>query len=499
MNEDLDIKNQEDSKTQNNATPLQEQEEKGEVKKKRKLLFVVPTLLITVIVLGLYIGNFNFTLSSKKNCVGGDDQCKGREDGIACSIGVWCDDNGRVCGGKSCVGIREGQCLNEKCVEKEPSPNNATPALPTNPEKNLAETETTIPTEKEFTNTQIAYLGNCDGFSKGDVWILDTTKQDTKQITTNTKNTTPKWSPNGKKLAWIEDGKNIKIYNYETKKSSYLLEEYDLENMKVNDRPEELRKRELLELHSFDWSPDSKKIAYSRSGVWIKDLESNKERQILKPYLESSKIINEHLPEKIWDPKEGSYVYKNLKYSPNGEYLLFTKSTYLNGHEYNIYQIANGNTLNVIEKTGLKPNHINWSPDSNKILYSGECGGWLGGAHYYNLKTKETKTINQEGTLSSYWLNNANFITITSNEKDECFPIEAGYGLVVLDLKGNRVNTVIPKIDMSNHIIYIHELSPNKKWVFLGPYKQMKQAVPIDGGDAIDFKFSACDLDWRPN
>lgn len=457
MGESSDIQNQESSEPQNNTTPIQNQSQKGKVKNKKKMLLIAPVLLISVILSGLYIARKTDTPTEN---------------------------------------LDSNPPSKEKNVEKEPSVDNAEPTPPTSPEKDSTETETIIPTAKEFMSTQIAYLGNCTGFFRGDIWILDTTKQEHKQITTNNKNTTPKWSPDGKKLAWIEEEKNIKIYNYETDKSFYLLEEYELENMKIDDRPEELRKQDLLKLYSFDWSPDSKKIAYSRSGIWIKELESKKERQILKPCLEKDRVINEHLPREVWDPKVGTYVYKDLKYSPNGDYLLFNKSHLPWGYEYKIYQIANGNTTNIIEKTNAAPNHISWSPDSSKILYSGQCAVWLRGALYYNLKTKETKTIHEGGTLLSHWLNNTEFITITSNKKDECFPGEAGGGLVVLDLEGNKVNTIIPKVDMGNYNLY---LSPNKKWALLGNSWHIKKAVPLNGGDAIDFKLSTCDLDWRPD
>ncbi len=360
-----------------------------------------------------------------------------------------------------------------------------------------ANATTSIPTAEEFTEAQIAYLSDCDGFGKGDTWILDTVTQTNKQITDNGKNTTPKWSPDGKKLAWIEEDKNIKIYNYGTGSIFYLLDTYNLENMSIVDRTEELRKQKLLELHSFDWSPDSTQIAYSRNGVWIKDLETKEEKQILKPYLEKNKVINDPLPNKVWDLEKGSYVYENLGYSPNGAYLLFTK-TFLMGEEYNIYQLADGEIINIIEKTALQPNHISWSPDSSKILYSGECGGWLGGTHYYTLKTKETKTIHNEGTISSYWLNNKEFITIKSNIENECFPGQAGFKLAVLDLEGDTLNTLIPKIEMSKHFVFSKGTSTNKKWILIGAYKLIEQAVSIENGNTVEFNLETSEISWRP-
>lgn len=43
------------------------------------------------------------------------DNCQGKPNGAACTFGVWLDIFGRPCGGQSCVGLREGACLNNKC------------------------------------------------------------------------------------------------------------------------------------------------------------------------------------------------------------------------------------------------------------------------------------------------------------------------------------------------------------------------------------------------
>ena len=49
-------------------------------------------------------------------CIDSDAQCKGKEDGTHCILGVWCDENGKTCGGESCVDLGVGICIKEKCV-----------------------------------------------------------------------------------------------------------------------------------------------------------------------------------------------------------------------------------------------------------------------------------------------------------------------------------------------------------------------------------------------
>ncbi len=44
------------------------------------------------------------------------EECKGKSDGAECTYGRWCDENGNVCGGQSCVGLGLGKCLKGQCV-----------------------------------------------------------------------------------------------------------------------------------------------------------------------------------------------------------------------------------------------------------------------------------------------------------------------------------------------------------------------------------------------
>ena len=53
------------------------------------------------------------------NCIDSDEQCEDQPDGTGCTYGVWCDEQGNVCGGDSCVGLGTGVCSNEECVLEE--------------------------------------------------------------------------------------------------------------------------------------------------------------------------------------------------------------------------------------------------------------------------------------------------------------------------------------------------------------------------------------------
>lgn len=74
---------------------------------KTKILIGI-LILIVIISVGLI-------LYSRETCIDSNEQCKGKPDGTSCNTGVWCDSFGRVCGGRSCVGLGLGVCINNKC------------------------------------------------------------------------------------------------------------------------------------------------------------------------------------------------------------------------------------------------------------------------------------------------------------------------------------------------------------------------------------------------
>jgi len=51
-----------------------------------------------------------------QKCIDSDSQCKGMDDGSLCILGVWCDENGKACGGESCTDLGLGICIKEECV-----------------------------------------------------------------------------------------------------------------------------------------------------------------------------------------------------------------------------------------------------------------------------------------------------------------------------------------------------------------------------------------------
>lgn len=51
-------------------------------------------------------------------CVDSDSYCLGKPNGANCNFGVWCDEQGNMCGGQSCIGLSLGKCIDGKCISQ---------------------------------------------------------------------------------------------------------------------------------------------------------------------------------------------------------------------------------------------------------------------------------------------------------------------------------------------------------------------------------------------
>lgn len=62
------------------------------------------------------LSTFKFSKQTeKKECVDSNEQCQGKPDETECTYGIWCDKEGKICGGQSCVGLGLGVCRDNKC------------------------------------------------------------------------------------------------------------------------------------------------------------------------------------------------------------------------------------------------------------------------------------------------------------------------------------------------------------------------------------------------
>ncbi len=73
-------------------------------------------------------------ITKEETCVGADEYCFGKPDGTTCNYGIWCDEEGKKCGGQSCVGMDIGICASNICTNPQKTVESSSLAVPSLPD-----------------------------------------------------------------------------------------------------------------------------------------------------------------------------------------------------------------------------------------------------------------------------------------------------------------------------------------------------------------------------
>ena len=84
--------------------------------KQQKTVLGIVVIIIVAAVAAYLIYYYMQDESIDNTCVSSDEYCEDKTDGTSCSTGVWCDKQGRVCGGLNCPMPELGKCRSGKCV-----------------------------------------------------------------------------------------------------------------------------------------------------------------------------------------------------------------------------------------------------------------------------------------------------------------------------------------------------------------------------------------------
>lgn len=218
----------------------------------------------------------------------------------------------------------------------------------------------------------IAYASNKSG--NYDIWLYNLKNRVDYRLTDSLglSSTTPFWSPDGRRIAFV--GKNDILYV-------------------ININTKSLAKIDQVNPYTrIGWSPDGKFLAYGRDReIIIYNLERHRTKRIKVPRAQDVQFFPDggNLLFQSYDSSNISQIYaigidgrnkrqltKNemgqvnfLRSSPNGKFITYT----LPGASISIINIMELSTGKIIEAPGgpLSKNYYPvWSPDSSRILYS---------------------------------------------------------------------------------------------------------------------------------
>jgi len=252
----------------------------------------------------------------------------------------------------------------------------------------------------------------------------------------NTLSSQPKWSPDKKLFAFISEKNNLK---------DLWISDIDGVYSKINNKNQ-------LEVESFEWSPNSKEIAIQYESV---DKSSNiflytLENENLLPITRSNKIakLGTWSPDNKWitytiddsiyisNPKGVNEIYisegENPKWSPNGEYIGFTRKENENTNLW-IYKDID-KVIKEVGKEKQKTSNINeyiekihkdtnlniiefiWAYGGNKILYISDIEN-NNEIYIHEIKNSQNKrlTNNEVDEKNISWSEKNRSILFTSN------------------------------------------------------------------------------------
>ncbi len=186
----------------------------------------------------------------------------------------------------------------------------------------------------------------------GELFTIATDRGDTRRLTStsNARDTDPRWSPDGKRIAFVSDRSG--------REEVWVCDEFGKDLRKISDS--DSQKGQLV------WSPDSKSLLYSGSDkkLYRYDFEPGETK-----VLAAGEVLG-----------FGGFALSQPQWSPDGKWVSFSKSNdALLPHVF-IMPSTGGEAKRVTEEDVYSDSNGVWTPDGKRLIYlSGSDVGNIGG------------------------------------------------------------------------------------------------------------------------
>ena len=243
------------------------------------------------------------------------------------------------------------------------------------------------------------------------IWVTNLVTKQNYQYTYNLKSSmSPKFSPDGKKIAFLSSrsGKN----------QVWIMNTHGGEARKLTNEKKGVR--------SIKWSPDGKKISFLKNDDDSEEEKKSKENKtdviLVDKNFKYSHIYTYNLDEdSVFQITNGDFSVNNFDYSPDGKKIIFShqEDTNINtgfiNTDISIIESNGKNIKFLIQRPGLDSNPI-FSGDGNKFAFISSGGKQesigLRDVYIYNLKSDEIKKLSNTPNRDS------NIISWTSDDKN---------------------------------------------------------------------------------
>ena len=311
------------------------------------------------------------------------------------------------------------------------------------------------------------------------IWVTNVDTKENTQYTFNSKSSnSPKFSPDGKKIAFLSSrsGKN----------QIWIINTLGGEPRKVTE--------EKKGVSSIQWSPDGKNISFLKSDDDTEEETKSKEDKtdvilVDKNFKYSHIYTYSFLEDTVHQITKGSFTVNNYNYSPDGKKIIFShqEDTNINtgfiNTDISIIDSNGDNLKNLVIRPGLDSNPI-FSGDGKKFAFISSGGNeepiGLRDVHIYNLKdntiVKLSNTPNRDSRIVS-WTTDNKMLIISEN-------IKTTSQLLLLPVNGDNyiswslinynegVITSVVKSKLSENIAFCYEKLDSPVEVYISNTKE---------------------------